>query len=276
VINAEIQRAVRNALDEDLGRGDITAALIPADQQGVARVISRERAVLCGKPWFTAVFHQLDAAIRITWRFDDGDRVEADDELCRLSGNARALLSGERTALNFLQTLSGTATLAQEYHDRVSDLPVTLLDTRKTLPGLRYAQKYAVRCGGCTNHRLGLYDGILIKENHIAACGGLVAAVSSAKRLAPSTPVEVEVESLAELEAALHSGADRLLLDNFELDTLRAAVARTRGQVPLEASGGVNLETVRGIAETGVDFISIGGLTKDVRAVDMSMRFLTE
>lgn len=270
----EIRETVRNALAEDIGSGDITSVLIPADSLANAQVVCRDPAVLCGRAWFKEVFGQLDPEVRIDWSFEDGDLIAPGDEICRLSGNARALLSGERTALNFLQTLSGTATLARRYHERVADLPVILLDTRKTIPGLRYAQKYAVTCGGCSNHRLGLYDGILIKENHIAACGGLAAAITAAKGLGKGLPVEIEVEDLEELDIALEAGADRLLLDNFDLHAMRAAVGRTRGDVPLEVSGGVSLESLRAIAETGVEFISIGALTKDVRAVDLSMRFL--
>ena len=269
----DIRETVRSALAEDIGGGDITAALIPADSRANAHVVCREPAVLCGRSWFTEVFRQLDPGVRIDWRLEDGDPIGPGDEICRLEGNARALLSGERTALNFLQTLSGTATLARRYHDRVADLPVTLLDTRKTIPGLRRAQKYAVTRGGCSNHRLGLYDGILIKENHIAACGGLAAAVTAARQLGKGLPVEVEVENLEELDIALEAGADRLLLDNFDLQAMRAAVDRTRGLIPLEVSGGVTLEGLRAIAETGVQYISIGALTKDICAVDLSMRF---
>ena len=272
----DIRETVRAALAEDIGSGDVTAALIPAGVVAIARVVCQEQAVLCGRAWFAEVFRQLDPKARIDWRLEDGEPIVTGDEICRLSGNARALLSGERTALNFLQTLSGTATLARRYHDRVADLPVTLLDTRKTIPGLRRAQKFAVTCGGCSNHRLGLYDGILIKENHIAACGGLAAAVAAAKGLSKELPVEVEVEDLDELGIALEAGADRLLLDNFDLQMMRTAVERTRGRVPLEVSGGVSLEGLRAIAETGVEFISIGALTKDVRAVDLSMRFQSE
>ena len=272
----DIRETVRAALAEDIGSGDVTAALIPAGVVAIARVVCQEQAILCGRAWFAEVFRQLDPKARIDWRLEDGEPIVTGDEICRLSGNARALLSGERTALNFLQTLSGTATLARRYHDRVADLPVTLLDTRKTIPGLRRAQKFAVTCGGCSNHRLGLYDGILIKENHIAACGGLAAAVAAAKGLSKELPVEVEVEDLDELGIALEAGADRLLLDNFDLQMMRTAVERTRGRVPLEVSGGVSLEGLRAIAETGVEFISIGALTKDVRAVDLSMRFQSE
>ncbi len=272
-LDQQIHALVRRCLDEDLGGGDLTAALVPEDALARARVIAREPAVLCGLAWFNAVFAELDPRIRIDWHQQEGDRVAADTLLCTLSGPARPLLSGERSALNLLQTLSGTATLARRYADAVAGLPVRLLDTRKTLPGLRHAQKHAVRMGGCHNHRMGLYDGILIKENHIAACGSIAAAVAAARQLGTDLPVEVEVENLAELDAALEAGADILLLDNFDLETLREAVARNRGRARLEASGGVTLETVRAIAETGVDFISVGSLTKDVKAIDLSMRF---
>ncbi len=272
-LDQQIHALVRRCLDEDLGGGDLTAALVPEDALARARVIAREPAVLCGLAWFNAVFAELDPRIHIDWQRQEGDWVEADATLCTLSGPARPLLSGERSALNLLQTLSGTATLARHYADAVAGLPVRLLDTRKTLPGLRHAQKHAVRVGGCHNHRMGLYDGILIKENHIAACGSIAAAVAAARQLGTDLPVEVEVENLAEVDAALEAGADILLLDNFEPATLREAVARNRGRARLEASGGVTLETVRGIAETGVDYISVGSLTKDVKAIDLSMRF---
>ncbi len=268
----DIEEDVGRALREDLGPGDITAALIPGDRTCGARVVCRQAAVLCGRPWFEKVFHSLDPAVEIQWLAGDGDAVVAGQELCRLQGPARALLSGERTALNFLQTLSGTATLSRRYHEAVQDLPVTVLDTRKTLPGLRRAQKYAVRCGGCSNHRMGLYDGILIKENHILACGSIAAAVRAARELGPAVPVEVEVETLAELEEAVEAGADILLLDNFELPALERAVTLNHGRCRLEASGGITLENIRAIALTGVDYISVGALTKDLQAVDLSMR----
>ncbi len=261
------------ALAEDVGGGDLTAALIPEDAQAEATVVSREDAVLCGTAWFDAVFRQLDPRIRIEWRAADGDRVEPDQLLCTLQGPARALLTGERTALNFLQALSGVATLARRYADLVAGTGATILDTRKTLPGLRLAQKYAVRCGGCRNHRIGLFDAVLIKENHIMAAGSITNAIVTARRLHPSVTVEVEVENLAELEEALAARPDIVMLDNFNLATMAEAVNITNRQVKLEASGNVNFDTVRNIAETGVDYISIGGLTKDVRAVDLSMRF---
>ncbi len=263
------------ALAEDVGDGDLTTALIPEDAQAEAAVISREHAVLCGAAWFDAVFRQLDPRIHIEWRAADGDRIEPDQLLCTLHGPARALLTGERTALNFLQALSGTATLARRYADLVAGTGATILDTRKTLPGLRLAQKYAVRCGGCQNHRIGLFDAVLIKENHIMAAGSITNAIATARRLHPNVTVEVEVENLTELEEALAARPDIVMLDNFDLAILAEAVRITAKRVKLEASGNVNFDTVRAIAETGVDYISIGGLTKDVRAVDLSMRFKT-
>ncbi|TVR63097.1 MAG: carboxylating nicotinate-nucleotide diphosphorylase [Candidatus Competibacteraceae bacterium] len=263
------------ALAEDVGAGDLTAALIPEATQAEATVISREQAVLCGTAWFDAVFQQLDANIVTDWRAADGDRIAPDQGLCVLSGPARALLTGERTALNFLQALSGTATLARRYADLVAGTDAVILDTRKTLPGLRLAQKYAVRCGGCQNHRIGLFDAVLIKENHIMAAGSIGQAVATARHLHPDVTIEVEVESLVELEEALAARPDIVMLDNFDLATLAVAVRIADRQVKLEASGNVNFDTVRPIAETGVDYISIGGLTKDVRAVDFSMRFRT-
>lgn len=268
----DVQESVRRALAEDVGGSDLTAALIPAGEISEARVISREPAVLCGTAWFDAVFHELDPAIEIVWNTRDGDRIHPDHVLCTLRGSSRALLTGERTALNFLQTLSGTATAARSYADAVQGTKTRILDTRKTLPGLRAAQKYAVCCGGGHNHRMGLYDGILIKENHIMAAGSIARAVTAAR--ASGVMVEVEVETLDELREALEAGADRVLLDNFELDRLREAVAITAGRAELEASGGITLENVRAVAETGVDFISVGSITKHLRAVDLSMRFL--
>ena len=261
------------ALAEDVGGGDLTAALIPETAQAEATVISREKAVLCGAAWFDAVFRQIDPSVAIEWRAADGERIEPNQLLCALRGPARALLTGERTALNFLQALSGTATLARQFADTVAGTGATILDTRKTLPGLRLAQKYAVRCGGCQNHRIGLFDAVLIKENHILAAGSITAAIAAARRLHPGVTVEVEVESHAELEEALAAGPDIVMLDNFDLGTMAEAVRVTAKRVKLEASGNVNFNTVRKIAETGVDYISIGGLTKDVRAVDLSMRF---
>ena len=261
------------ALAEDVGAGDLTAALIPEATQAQTTVISREPAVLCGTAWFDAVFQQLDVNIVTDWRAADGDRIEPDQMLCVLKGPARALLTGERTALNFLQALSGTATLARRYADLVAGTGTVILDTRKTLPGLRLAQKHAVRCGGCQNHRIGLFDAVLIKENHIMAAGSIGQAIATARHLYPDVTVEVEVENLAELEEALAARPDIVMLDNFDLATLAVAVRIADRQVKLEASGNVNFDTVRPIAETGVDYISIGGLTKDVRAVDFSMRF---
>ena len=265
--------AVAAALAEDVGGGDLTAALIPETAESEATVISRERAVLCGTAWFDAVFRQLDPRVAVDWRAADGDRVEPDQLLCALRGPARSLLTGERTALNFLQALSGTATLARQFADTVAGTGATVLDTRKTIPGLRLAQKYAVRCGGCQNHRIGLFDAVLIKENHIMAAGSITQAIQTARRLHPSVKVEVEVENLAQLQEALSAAPDIVMLDNFDLETMAEAVRLTAKRVKLEASGNVNFTTVRRIAETGVDYISIGGLTKDVRAVDLSMRF---
>ncbi|NMQ18111.1 carboxylating nicotinate-nucleotide diphosphorylase [Candidatus Competibacter phosphatis] len=263
------------ALAEDVGSGDLTAALIPEHAQAEATVVSREVAILCGTTWFDAVFRQLDPGIAIDWRAADGDRVESEQLLCTLRGPARPLLTGERTALNFLQLLSGTATLAHRYADAVSGTKAVILDTRKTLPGLRLAQKYAVRCGGCRNHRIGLFDAVLIKENHIMAAGSIGNAIATARRLHPGVTVEVEVENRAELEEALAARPDIVMLDNFDPAAMAEAVRIVDGRVKLEASGNVNFDTVRGIAETGVDYISIGGLTKDVRAIDLSMRFRT-
>ena len=263
------------ALAEDIGGGDLTAALIPEATQAEATVISRESAVLCGTAWFDAVFQQLDARIVTDWLAGDGDRIEPDQLLCVLNGPARPLLTGERTALNFLQVLSGTATLARRYADLVAGTNAVILDTRKTLPGLRQAQKYAVRCGDCQNHRFGLFDAVLIKENHIMAAGSIGQAIATARHLHPDVTVEIEVENLTELEEALAARPDIVMLDNFDLATLVVAVRIADRRVKLEASGNVNFDTVRPIAETGVDYISIGGLTKDVRAVDFSMRFQT-
>ena len=267
-----IERDVQRALEEDIGSGDATADLLPAVAHARARVITRETAVLCGSAWFDQCFHQLDAATRIEWRAADGERVAAGTLLCRIEGNARALVSAERTALNFLQTLSGTATATAAYVDAARGTRTTILDTRKTLPGLRAAQKYAVRVGGARNHRLGLFDAILIKENHIAAAGSIAAAVQRARALHPDLLIETEVEDFTELREALEAGADRIMLDEFELHELARAVAETAGRVPLEVSGSVALDRVRAIAETGVDYVSIGALTKHVRAVDLSMR----
>jgi len=271
---ALIEQQVRAALAEDLGGGDRTAALLPADRQSRVELITRQNAVVCGGAWFDEVFRQLDPGVSIEWRAADGERVEPGQMLCTLTGATRALLSGERTAMNYLQTLSGTANRARLYADAVAGLPVRLLDTRKTLPGLRVQQKYAVQCGGCHNHRMGLFDAILIKENHILAAGSITAALNAAFAVAAGLPVEIEVESLDELEEALAAGATHLLLDNFDLDRLRRAVDLVGGKARLEASGGVTLDRVRDIAETGVDDISVGDLTKDVVSIDLSMRFV--
>ncbi|MFV0889972.1 carboxylating nicotinate-nucleotide diphosphorylase [Metapseudomonas otitidis] len=271
-LSAEIEANVRRALTEDIGSGDITAQLIPEERLAHATVITREAAVIAGTAWVDAVFRQLDPRVAVHWQVADGDRVQPNQPLFHLEGPARALLSGERSALNFLQCLSGVATRVAHYVDLVKGTSVKLLDTRKTLPGLRLAQKYAVTCGGGHNHRIGLYDAFLIKENHIAACGGITQAINAAHRIAPGKPVEVEVENLDELQQALDAGADIIMLDELSLDDMRTAVTLTAGRAKLEASGGINDTTLRTIAETGVDYISIGTLTKDVRAVDLSMR----
>jgi len=268
------------ALLEDVGSGDLTGALVPAEGRVNARVIVREQAVLCGAPWFEGIMHSLDAGITIRWAYAEGDLMRADSVVCTITGPARALLTAERSALNFLQLLSGVATATRAYADLVAGTAAAILDTRKTLPGLRLAQKYAVRVGGGQNQRLALYDGILIKENHIAAAGGITAALSAARAVTAQAgadvTVQVEVESLAQLDEALAAGATSVLLDNFDLDMMRAAVAATNGRALLEASGGINAGTVRAIAETGVDRISIGSLTKDIRATDYSLRIIEE
>ena len=271
-LSTEIEANVRRALQEDVGSGDITAQLIPAERLAKATVISRDAAVIAGTAWVDAVFRQLDPRVAVHWQVVDGDRVKPDQALFHLEGPARSLLTGERSALNFLQMLSGVATKAQHYADMVADTQVQLLDTRKTLPGLRMAQKYAVTCGGCHNHRIGLFDAFLIKENHIAASGGIAEAINAAHKIAPGKPVEIEVESLSELRQALDAGADIVMLDELSLDDMREAVTINAGRAKLEASGGINDQTLRVIAETGVDYISIGALTKDVKAVDLSMR----
>ena len=269
-ISEDISRALR----EDIGGGDLTAGLVPAEARAHARVISREAAVICGTAWFDEVFRQVEPRITIIWQVLDGATVAPAQTLCELDGPARGLLTGERTALNFLQTLSGTASRAHRYVEAVAGTGVRVLDTRKTLPGLRAAQKYAVRCGGGHNHRMGLHDALLIKENHIAAAGSIAAAVANARRLTPTAPLEVEVENLAELQQALAAGVGRALLDNFSLDQLRDAVRLTAGRAALEASGGMRLDNIRAVAETGVDFISVGDISKDMEAVDLSMRFI--
>ena len=271
-----IRKTVEDALAEDVGAGDLTASLLPEAATARAIVITREAMVLAGRPWVDEVYRQLDPATRIDWQAADGDRLDAGATLCHLEGSARSLLTGERTALNFLQLLSGTATTAARYVETVAGTGTRILDTRKTIPGLRLAQKYAVRRGGGVNHRIGLFDAILIKENHILAAGGIGQAVREARSAHPQVPVEIEVESLDELQAALAARADRVLLDNFDLPELRQAVAlnAAEGDPPaeLEASGGVTLTGLRDIAETGVDYISVGALTKNVSAVDLSMR----
>lgn len=269
-----ISSQVKLALEEDIGQQDLTADLIPLTTLATAKILNREPATLCGQAWANEVFQQVDASIKVDWHFDDGDRLPTDSIMCTLTGPARTLLTAERTAMNFLQTLSATSSLCQQYAQEVVGLDVQVLDTRKTIPGYRLAQKYAVRCGGCYNHRVGLYDGILIKENHINAAGSVKAAITLAHQLHPGIPVEVEVENFTEMEQALAGKADIILLDNFDIPALRKAVRLNQGQAKLEASGNVNLDTVRPIAETGVDRISVGSLTKDIKAIDLSMRFI--
>ncbi|MDX7877316.1 carboxylating nicotinate-nucleotide diphosphorylase [Aeromonas veronii] len=281
----DVSRAVRAALLEDLGdalttldqpdaSADITAQLIPADRMASARVITREAGVFCGQPWVDEVFVQLGGDVKVEWKVQDGEVLSPNQELFRLHGPARLLLTGERNALNFVQTLSGVATLTARYVAELEGTDCRLLDTRKTIPGLRTAQKYAVTCGGGKNHRIGLYDAYLIKENHILACGGIAEAISEARHLNPGKPVEVEVESLAELEQALAAKADIVMLDNFDVTMMREAVAINQGRAKLEVSGNVTLDTLAEFAATGVDFISVGALTKHVRAIDLSMRFI--
>lgn len=265
-------QAVAQSLQEDVGSGDITAQLIPEDRQASARVITREHAVIAGQAWVNEIFRQIDASVEIEWLCNDGDRVEPDQVLFAVKGNARSLLTAERSALNWLQTLSGVATRCQQYADSVSHTTVKLLDTRKTLPGLRLAQKYAVTCGGCHNHRIGLYDAFLIKENHITACGSIGEAIATAHRIAPGKPVEIETENLDEFRQALTAGADIIMLDEFSLADMREAVGENRGRAKIEASGGINENTLIPVAETGVDYISLGTLTKDLKAVDLSLR----
>ena len=272
-LQTAIEENVRRALAEDVGDGDLTASLIAAGQQGHARIVCRQDAVLCGCAWSEEVFRQLGGQVQIQWHARDGDTLSSGQTVCQLAGPARLLLTGERTALNFLQTLSATATLTRRYVNAMAGTRARLLDTRKTLPGLRLAQKYAVRCGGGHNHRLGLYDAVLIKENHIAAAGSISAAVLQARQRYPQVPLVLEVEDLAQLPEALASGAPRLLLDNMSPAQLREAVRLTAGRAELEASGGITLHTIRAIAETGVDYLSLGTLTKDISAVDFSLRF---
>ena len=280
-LQSDITRSVQTALNEDVGSGDLTAALVPADETSDAHVITRESAVVCGQAWFKEVFAQLDEQVKIEWLVNDGDYVGPKTVLCRLHGPSRSILTGERTALNFLQSLSGTATITRRYVERVKGTDTQILDTRKTLPGLRTAQKYAVKCGGGVNHRHGLYDAILIKENHIEAIGSIAAAIATAKQQSPDIKVIVEVENLHEVSEALEAGADQLLIDNLPTHILARAVQvgnqyrrmhRDR-TVTLEASGNIDINNIRDIADTGVDCISIGGLTKHVTAIDLSMRF---
>ncbi|WP_257265584.1 carboxylating nicotinate-nucleotide diphosphorylase [Endozoicomonas sp. ONNA2] len=279
-IHSAVATNVRQALAEDIGSGDITAALIPETRQSLARIICRDHAVICGRPWFDEVFHQIDPDVQLEWHIKEGEQVEPNQVLVVLKGAARSMLTGERAAMNFLQTLSGTATRCQRYASLVSSTGVKLLDTRKTLPGLRVAQKYAVAAGGCYNHRIGLFDAFLIKENHIAACGGITRTVARAHDIAPGKPVEIEVENMEEFKTAREAGADIIMLDNFPLAQLAETVRLNRelpGKAPkLEASGGINDQTLVPIAETGVDFISIGTLTKDGQSVDLSMRIVEQ
>lgn len=275
-VPADLPQQVAAALAEDIRGGDLTAALIPAEKNGRATVITREAAILCGRPYAEAVFRQVDSRVSFDWRVLEGEAISANQVLFSVDGPARALLTGERTALNFLQLLSGTATAAHRYAQLLAGTRCRLLDTRKTLPGLRTAQKYAVRVGGGHNHRMGLFDGILIKENHIAAAGAIAHAVGAARRDAAKVPVEVEVEDLAQLQAAIDAGADIALLDNFPLAALREGVAlnaKAKRPLKIEASGGITMDTIRAVAQTGVDFISVGSITKHVHAVDLSMRF---
>jgi len=271
VHQSDIEESVYEALKEDVGSGDITADLIPEDSFSLATVITREDCVFCGMDWFEEVYQQLDEEIFVEWNVQDGDSVSAGDAICSISGSTRSLLTGERTSLNFIQTLSATATIAKQYADAVADTDTIILDTRKTVPGLRLAQKYAVSCGGCQNHRLGLYDAILIKENHISACGSIKKAIESARFKNPELPIEIEVENLGEVEQAIAANADRLLLDNFDTKKIRQAIKLCGNKIPLEASGGITLDNVHEIAQTGIDYISVGSLTKDIRAIDLSM-----
>lgn len=269
-----IQDNINSALVEDIGAQDITASLIPEDQHATAQVLTRETMVLAGRPWVDQLFEVLDPQVTLTWLAEEGSLIAANQPFLQLSGSARSLLTGERAALNFIQTLSAVATKVAHYVAIVDSLPTQILDTRKTIPGLRIAQKYAVTVGGGQNHRIGLYDAFLIKENHIAACGGIAQAIATARQIAPSKPVEVEVENLDELEQALDAGADIVMLDNFSLDQMRHAVRHVAGRCKLEASGNITDQTLRTVAETGVDYISMGTLTKDIQAIDLSMRFI--
>lgn len=268
-----LSATVATALQEDVGTGDLTAQLIAANTQANAKIICREPAIICGRPWFDEVFSQIDPSIQIDWHITEGQAVAANQLICTLQGSARAILTAERTALNFLQTLSATATVTAQYVAQLTDTHTQLLDTRKTLPGLRLAQKYAVKCGGGCNHRIGLFDAILIKENHIMAAGGIAPAINLAKTLHPGVSVEVETENLTEVKQALMAGADIIMLDNFSYEQMQAAVKLVKGQAKLEVSGNVEIDQLAHLAKTGVDFISSGALTKHIKAIDLSMRF---
>jgi len=270
---ANVTTVVRTALDEDIGAADLTAQLIPVSARAVADIICRESAILCGTAWFEATFLELDDNCVVSWSQRDGESVEPNKMVCRVEGSARALVTGERTALNFLQTLSGTATTTRRYVEKLAGTTAALLDTRKTIPSLRSAQKYAVRCGGGKNHRMGLFDGILIKENHIEAVGSITEAIRQMRSLFADRPIEIEVETIVEFTEAITAGADIVLLDNFSIDALKQAVALANGRVQLEASGGFEFADIRAIAETGVNFVSVGALTKHLQAIDFSMRF---
>jgi nicotinate-nucleotide pyrophosphorylase (carboxylating) len=273
VAQSVIEENVFHALKEDIGDGDITAALIPHDNISLATVISREDCVFCGIDWFEECYRQIDDEILIDWSVDDGDQITADQIICTISGSSQNIVTGERAALNFVQTLSATATVSALYAEKVADTKTRILDTRKTIPGLRMAQKYAVSCGHCENHRLGLFDAFLIKENHIHACGGIPKAVTEARLYNPDFKIEVEVEDLEELQQAIDAGADHVLLDNFDIKALKQAVSTCAGKVITEASGNITIDNIHDIAETGVDYISTGALTKNIKAVDLSMRF---
>ncbi len=270
----DLEANVRSALQEDIGSGDISVSLIPAEERAVAQVICRETAVICGQPWVNEVFRQIDPSIDIDWEVSEGAQCQGNDLIFKAYGSAKNILSAERTALNFLQILSGTASIARRYAELVQHTAVKVLDTRKTIPGLRLAQKYAVTQGRCYNHRIGLYDAFLLKENHINACGGIAEAIAYARRFDPEKPVEVEVETLEQLEIALQAKADTVMLDNFSLENLKQAVAINKGRALLEASGGYDEKNIVAVAETGVDYISVGALTKHCQAVDFSMRFV--
>jgi len=270
----EIKKQVQQALNEDIATGDVTAELIASDKEAHAQLICREEAILCGRDWFNHAFYLLDNTVEIHWFFEEGQRLKENDIVCKISGNARHILSSERTALNFLQTLSATASTTNQYVKAVAGTNCKILDTRKTIPNLRLAQKYAVSCGGGVNHRIGLYDMVLIKENHIQAAGSITAAVTMARKNQPSLKIEVEAENLDELQQALDNKVDRVLLDNMDIKTLEKAVALTNRQTDLEASGNITLETIRAVAETGVDYISTGAITKNITAVDFSLRFI--